>query len=142
MQKNEIGKIAKKFWMEIPNHFSHVQLGNFVVMPNHMHGILILEGCPGLSNTLESNKHTKAKSLTKNEFGGKNDRWNSGSVGVIVNQYKRIVTINARKLNPIFGWQSLFNDHIIRNSISYERIQKYIENNPKKWQDDVDNGKR
>ena len=43
MQLSEIGKLAEKFWCEIPNHFPIVQLGNFVVMPNHVHGILIID---------------------------------------------------------------------------------------------------
>ena len=42
MQLSEIGKLAEQFWLEIPNHFPMVELGNFVVMPNHIHGILIM----------------------------------------------------------------------------------------------------
>ena len=42
MQLSEIGKLAEQFWLEIPNHFPFVELGNFVVMPNHVHGILIM----------------------------------------------------------------------------------------------------
>ena len=142
MHHNEIGKFAEEFWMEIPNHFAHVQLENFVVMPNHTHGILILEGCAGLSSSGDGNKQTEPKSKSKIRIGGKNEKWNPGSVGVIINQYKRIVTINARKKNPSFGWQPKFNDHIIRNTISFERIQNYIKNNPQKWEDDIFNGKR
>jgi REP element-mobilizing transposase RayT len=142
MHLNDIGKFAEEFWMEIPNHFAHVQLENFVVMPNHTHGILILKGCAGLSSSSDTNKQAEPKSKSKIRIGGKNENWNPGSVGVIINQYKRIVTINARKKNPSFGWQPKFNDHIIRNSISFERIQNYIENNPQKWEDDIFNGKR
>ncbi|PWH86441.1 transposase [Brumimicrobium oceani] len=142
MCKNEIGEFAENFWLEIPNHFEHVQLENFVVMPNHTHGILILESCVRPSNSVGDTKPRNPKSAAKIKFGGKNENWNSGSVGVIINQYKRIVTINARKINPSFGWQPKFNDHIIRNSISFDRIQNYIKNNPQKWQDDVFNGKR
>lgn len=43
MQLSEIGKLAAQFWHEIPNHFPMVELGNFVVMPNHIHGILIID---------------------------------------------------------------------------------------------------
>lgn len=144
MNKNEIGEFAENFWMEIPNHFAHVKLGSFVVMPNHTHGILILEGCAGLSNTIDDSgqPEIEPKSDSKSRIGGKNENWNPGSIGVIVNQYKRIVTINARKTNISFGWQPKFNDHIIRNSISFERIQNYIENNPQKWQEYIFNGKR
>ena len=40
---NQIGLLAEKYWMEIPRHFPCVELGNFVVMPNHIHGILIVD---------------------------------------------------------------------------------------------------
>ena len=46
MQLSEIGKLAEQYWMEIPNHFSFIELGNFVVMPNHVHGILIINNIP------------------------------------------------------------------------------------------------
>ena len=42
MHLSEIGKLAEKYWLEIPEHFPFVELGNFVVMPNHFHGILII----------------------------------------------------------------------------------------------------
>ena len=43
MQLNDAGKLAEQYWLEIPNHFPFIELGNFVVMPNHMHGILIID---------------------------------------------------------------------------------------------------
>jgi len=64
------------------------------------------------------------------------EKWKLASVGVIVNQNKRIVTINARKINTCFGWQSRFYDHIIRNNDSFQRIANYMVNNPTKWNDD------
>ena len=51
----------------------------------------------------------------------------------MINQYKRIVTINARKLNPKFTWQTRFHDHIIRNDESLKHIREYTTNNPTKW---------
>ncbi|ALU74692.1 transposase [Tenacibaculum finnmarkense] len=43
MLLNDIGELAKKYWLEIPNRFSFITLGNFIIMPNHMHGILIID---------------------------------------------------------------------------------------------------
>jgi len=54
--------------------------------------------------------------------------WNHGSLGVIINQYKRICT--ARKINPDFAWQSRYHDRIIRNMDEYYMIIKYIIENP------------
>ncbi len=132
MQLSQIGKIVNKFWHEIPNHFSFVKLDAFVIMPDHIHGIIIIDkndatvvGTPNLGVPTNTNTNN-----TKQKTGGKNPKWKSGTLGSIINQYKRICTINARKINPDFGWQSRFYDHIIRNEKSYNNISKYIVNNP------------
>ena len=133
MQLNDIGSFAEKFWMEIPKHFSFIELANFVVMPNHVHGVLNINKLLIDSDDIISPKVCVPEKTTN---GGLNERWKSGSIGVIINQYKRIVTINARKINPNFGWHPRFYDHIIRSSTSFERIQNYIENNPINWNKD------
>jgi hypothetical protein len=68
--------------------------------------------------------------------GGKNEKWKPNSIGSIINQFKRIVTINARKIHADFAWQSRFHDHIIRDNESFQRIQTYIANNPLNWNKD------
>jgi REP element-mobilizing transposase RayT len=123
MHLNETGQLAEKFWMEIPAHFPFVELGNFVVMPNHFHGILII-----------NESTTPPETIKKN--GGKNEKWKPNSIGSIINQFKRIVTINARKIHADFAWQSRFHDHIIRDNASFHRIQTYIANNPLNWNKD------
>ncbi|MFC6096659.1 transposase [Flavobacterium qiangtangense] len=115
MQLSDIGKLAVQFWLEIPNHFQSVELGNFVVMPNHVHGILII------NSNLRSQK----------------EQFSASTISTMVGSYKSIVTKMSRQKNTDFGWQSRFHDHIIRNSESYERIQNYIENNPANWKEDA-----
>ena len=112
MTRSEIGEIAYNYWNKIPEHFPLVQLSGFVVMPNHIHGILMI-------------KHTDLQHKVATELG------------VIINQYKRICTINARKIYPSFAWQSRFHDRIIRNDKSFHTISEYIENNPANWIDDT-----
>jgi REP element-mobilizing transposase RayT len=152
MQLNELGKNAVQFWMEIPNHFPFIELGNFVVMPNHTHGILIIDKpvdnravdtpnveMPNLgisTGCISTGLSTDIPQKPKPKNGGKIDEWKPGTIGVIVNQYKRMVTIHNRKINPNFAWQSNYHDHIIRNSKSFENIQNYIENNPAQWKED------
>ncbi|MBA3901569.1 MAG: transposase [Bacteroidetes bacterium] len=167
MQLNEIGQLAQKYWLEIPIHYPFIELGNFVVMPNHTHGILIINKPGGgivddttvadidtdmdrdidmamdtdivetpklgvsTNDTIDTNDITIAPKI-----GGKNEKWKPNSIGSILNQYKRIVTINARKIHAGFTWQSRFHDHIIRDAQSFERIQTYIENNPLNWKED------
>ncbi len=136
MRLSETGKIAHNFWIEIPDHFPFVKLGEFVVMPNHVHGIVIIdklenhEGMPNLGNDVET-PNLGVSTPTKN--GGKNEQWKPGTLGVIINQYKRICTINARKINTEFGWQTRFHDSIIRNDLAFHTISNYIINNPSKW---------
>ncbi len=135
MMLNEIGQLAEKFWFEIPMHFPFVKLGNFVVMPNHVHGILIVDKSVDdmdndLVEMLQCNISTMP--ITINEQMSKISP-KPGSISTIVRSYKSVVSKYAHKINPNFKWQSLFYDHIIRNSASFNRIQKYIENNPKNW---------
>jgi len=63
-------------------------------------------------------------------------KWKPATLGVIINQYKRICTINARRIHADFAWQSRFHDHIIRNNESFEKIKSYIIENPLQWNDD------
>ncbi|MBL0051771.1 MAG: transposase [Bacteroidetes bacterium] len=137
MQLTEIGKLAEKFWMEIPEHFPFIELGNFVVMPNHTHGILIIDKSIFSESTVPTVcPRRDAQFGVSTTIGGKNEKWKPGTIGVIINQYKRICTINARKIDAGFDWQPRFHDHIIRDAKSFERIQNYIATNPQNWKGD------
>jgi hypothetical protein len=74
--------------------------------------------------------------ITPKKQGGTNDKWYAGTLGVIINQFKRICTIESRKIHADFAWQTRFHDHIIRNDAEYQRIENYIINNPKNWNED------
>lgn len=63
-------------------------------------------------------------------------RWKPGTLGVIINQYKRKCTIGARTILKNFGWQSRFHDHIIRDEDEFQRVSEYIRNNPANWKND------
>ncbi len=147
MNLSDIGLLANKFWLEIPNHFPFVELGAFVVMPDHMYGIIIInktERTDVASSNLDDatsnldDATSKLDDATSNldvvtSTGAAKQKWQPQTLGVIVNQYKRIVTIKARKLDMDFAWQPLYYDHIIRNNLSFHRISKYIDDNPIKW---------
>ncbi|WP_165730037.1 transposase [Polaribacter sp. 20A6] len=138
MQLNEIGKLAEKYWLEIPQHFPFVELGNFVIMPNHTHRILIIDKqiIDKQIETLQCNVSTGDKNI-----GAKNEQMakispKPGSISTIIRSYKSVVSKNARKIDQYFGWQSRFHDHIIRNNISFNKVQNYITNNPLMWNED------
>ncbi len=125
MQLSKLGEFAHNFWYEIPNHAKNVELGEFVVMPNHIHGILILNG------NGEMDVETLLATSLQSKISPK-----SNSVSAIIRSYKSAVTKNARHLKPEFKWQARFYDNIIRNEESYQRISHYIKNNPAKWEQD------
>ena len=117
-------------------------MGEFVVMPNHIHGILILNNPhnPGREKAcLVSTTNNGTNSANPNtRLIGRNRFQNQGknTISSIVGGYKSAVTKHARRLGFDFYWQSRFHDHIIRNEKSYLRIAEYVINNPLNWSDD------
>jgi putative transposase len=144
MQLSQVGVIADILWYEIPHHAKNVELGAFVVMPNHIHGILILTGDDddNGNDNVDVNVNAETghalslpitnKTIAQQRFQniGKN------SVSSIVGSYKSAVTKHANRLGYEFAWQTRFHDHIIRDKTSFEKISNYIINNPANWQDD------
>ena len=63
----------------------------------------------------------------------KNKKWKSGTIGVVINQFKRVCTINIRKINPTFSWQTRFYDRVIRDEKESQNIRNYIYYNTTKW---------
>ena len=84
MKLNEIGELAQKFWMEIPQHFPFVVLDEFVVMPNHMHGIICVSKTVDPPKFVDAPKSEDAPKLGASSDAKKN--WSPGSLGVIINQ--------------------------------------------------------
>jgi putative transposase len=155
---NEIGEFANKFWHEIPKHFEYVKLGNFIVMPNHVHGIIIIDKPNNCGGSDRDNACIVPAEInppptrieTENDIEilirktiGQLRCQNQGknTISSIVGSYKSVVSKNAHVLNPNFAWQSRFWDHIICNRESYNNIQNYIKNNPKNWEKDTFNNK-
>ena len=146
MQLNEMGLLAKKYWLEIPKHFPSVELGNFIIMPNHIHGILILHATNTLE-TLQSGNENNLETLQCNVSTlsstniGANAQMakitpRAGSVSTIIRSYKSVVAKNAHYIHADFNWQTRFHDHIIRDARAFETIQNYIANNPSNWEKD------
>ena len=104
---NETGEIVKKHIHQLSDYYQSVSVDKFVVMPNHIHMILVL-----------------------------NEERNP-SVSQIIALFKTGVTKELRKKSPEFKvWQRSFHDHIIRTQASYEKIWLYIEANPMNWDKD------
>jgi len=150
-----IGIIANILWYEIKNHAQNIDLDEFVVMPNHVHGILILKNChyQNIENGVNSDgaivETLHATSLPPNETtfpqptapSPKNKFMSEispkpGSVSTIIRSYKSAVSKHAHRLGFVFAWQERFYDNIIRDKESFQTISEYIVNNPGKWKDD------
>ena len=138
----EIGQLAYQFWKEIPDHFPSIELGNFVIMPNHVHGILTIHGY-NKNIIWDGNKPTNDMDdeNDNDDSKSKNEKMTKispkpGSISTIIRSYKSVVSKHSKQFDSNFGWQSRFHDHIIRNQHSFYVIQKYIYNNPKNWEND------
>ncbi len=127
-----IGEIAHQFWKEIPDHFSYVKLDAFIVMPNHLHGVLILtDHCRGVqSNAPDLTTANYYKSISPKQ----------GTLSVIIRTFKAAVTAQCRRRKYHFpGWQRNYYEHIVRNEDVLGRIREYIVSNPLQWQFDREN---
>ncbi len=141
-----IGEIAERFWLEIPAHFPNTDLDEFVIMPNHVHGIIILRDVVAAQHAAPLPEH-KAAALPDNHAAPLPDAPITpkhlpapGSLSAIIRSYKSAVTRWAGKNGyPSFAWQPRFYDHIIRNEQSLQSIRLYIRNNPLNWALDEEN---
>jgi len=114
-----LGQSATDCWGAIPDHFPFVVLDGFVAMPNHVHGIIIIDKPHGGGD------------CGLNKFGPQ-----SKNLASIVRGYKIGVTKFARQHDIPFKWQARYHDRVIRNVDEYERIRQYIYENPQKWDED------
>jgi REP element-mobilizing transposase RayT len=130
---SESGWIAFKLWFVLSEHFSFVSLDEFVVMPNHIHGIVIIES-PDIVGTLHATSlqnETSRRSI-QNEFMSCISP-KPGSLATVVRSYKSAVSKNIHLFDPDFSWQPRYYDHLIRSNRELDRIRDYIINNPLKW---------
>jgi len=123
---NEIGGLVYNDWLNIPNRNPNIQLGEFIVMPNHIHGLLIL------NNDVETFRETSLR--TNHSMSKISPKPNS--ISRIVRSYKSGIKNHLNKQKTEFAWQTRFHEHIIRNSQSFSRISNYIRTNPNTWSTD------
>jgi len=144
MALNDAGLMIDKIWHEIPNNFANTQLNEFVIMPNHIHGIIkISVGAPLVGAQNSGNAKNKTGQTQTGQPQGI-----APTVGDIAGAFKSLTTnqyIKMVKKNilPPFDkklWQRNYWEHIIRNDNEYQRIAQYITDNPQKWALDKLNG--
>ena len=130
-----IGNIVKRYWLEIPEHFQDVKLDEFIIIPNHVHGIVIINNqyCRDAINGVS----TDSGGITR----AHNPMLSENSLSKIIRWYKGRCTFEINKIQRkfCFTWQSRFYDHIIRNEKSLQKIREYINNNTLRWDIDENN---
>ncbi len=147
MRLNAWGQIVEQCWREIPIHFPHVALDAFVVMPNHIHGIIVIGDVGAthaspLHQTSASPLQPTSPSPLPPSHPVHPTGPSQGSVGAIVGSFKSVTT---RRINALRGtpgapvWQRNYYEHIIRNEPSLQRIREYIAMNPLRWHLDREN---
>jgi len=130
---NEYGKIVEEEWHKTKQMRQGVDLDAFIVMPNHIHGILVLMGIP-ISTDRRGTMH-RAPTPRFEQFG----RPTSNSIPTIIRGIKSSVTQRINHLRGTHGqpvWQRNYYEHVIRNEIDLEEIREYIQDNPLKWLED------
>lgn len=149
MKLNRNGQIVRDAWYDLKNHYQHVELGAFVIMPNHAHGIIVLvdddrrggssasgginlpdESNAGIGNV--PNNQTRPYAKTKPRHG----------LPEIVRAFKSFSARRINRLRHTDGipvWQRNYYEHIIRNDDDYNRIHRYIESNLSMWAEDDEN---
>jgi putative transposase len=150
---NKFGKIVENSWLQIRGHFKNIELDRYVIMPNHIHGIINI--CRGLihqtrnnqtrNNQTDNNPNNKQNNILTGMINHAPTNWmltknNKITLGKIIRHFKAYTArmIHDATMNN-FKWQRSFYDHIIRNDESLNIIRQYIANNPKTWHNDIEN---
>ncbi|HEY9597045.1 MAG TPA: transposase [Cyanophyceae cyanobacterium] len=167
MHLNLVGMTVKAVWESLPHHFPLIELDAFVIMPNHVHGVIVIIGSDGNCNPNRNNNlnphlnsccrgeafvfgcnDTPPESLSTNAspFPASNDTspprgTQSGSIGAILQNFKSVATRRVNRITRNSGtlWQRNYHEEIIRNEKAYENIRRYIMENPLTWDEDEEN---
>ncbi len=138
-----IRRLAEACWQAIPDHAPAVVLDEWVVMPNHLHAVIVINADPGRgvqlnAPTTPNARATEASRDPDDPFSTMSPRRNT--LSVILRTYKAAVTTACRNAHrPEFAWQRNYYDHIVRNERELNAIRRYIRDNPLRWALDRDN---
>ena len=133
MVLSPVGETAAHCWREIPRHHAGIKLDEFVIMPDHMHGIVVICNPVVVVETVHAPSLQQQRGKpTMSEISPK-----AGSLGVIVRSFKSAVTRHAGLAGfKNFSWQARYYDHIVRDEHSLCNIRQYIIDNPARWEQD------
>ncbi|MBA2286050.1 MAG: transposase [Ktedonobacteraceae bacterium] len=120
MHLNNMGFLIREVWASLPTRYMGLSLDEYIIMPNHMHGIIVLSDVYPHQGQIE------------------NKEWKTPSLSKIIRTFKWASAYQVHaQITEKFTWQSDFYDHIVRNEVDLERIRRYIIDNPVRWMEDT-----
>jgi putative transposase len=141
---NRNGYIVKQCWRDLPNYYDNCKLDSFIIMPNHIHGIIQIKGYKYKSvkkiyDNNEIGNVSNVETIHESSLWVKYRRKMllSKIVGKFKMRTSKIINFNNSKIH--FQWQKSYYDHIVRDEDDLNRIRNYIQNNPIKWNWDRNN---
>jgi putative transposase len=148
MVLNDAGEMIVRWWMELPNKFPNVNVDIFVVMPNHFHGIIFINDSVDVGDDLcvvPQGEH--AGSPRQIDSPRQNQQRQNAPLSQMIQWFKTMTTneyirgVKNLGWKPFNGkvWQRDYYEHIIRNQSAADRIARYIESNPARWNEDKEN---
>ena len=164
MSLGDYGRVVATMWQRIPRHFPHVGLDEWVVMPNHVHGIIVILGAPGRGDAfLVISFGRGGRFIWRNTFLSGATTWECiaptsgssgaptsglpgaltrGSLGAIVGNFKSVTARRINQMRKTPGapvWQRNYYDRVIHDDEVLQEIRRYILENPRKWELDREN---
>lgn len=134
MRLNAHGRVVESEWLRTAEVRPNVELDAFVVMPNHLHGILIIRN--DAQSRVGASRHVGASQRLAPTGPV------AGSLGAIMAQFKSICTKRINRTRHTPGapvWQRNYYERIVRNERELNAIRQYIRHNPARWADDMEN---
>jgi REP element-mobilizing transposase RayT len=143
MRLNDAAEIVREQWLRTEQMRPNVELDAFVIMPNHVHGIIVIhESCRGEASVVEIHGSNTPSKSDASPLRQRPNGTQPGSLSAIVQNFKSISTrkMNAARDAPGMPvWQRGYYEHVVRNEAELMAIGEYIEGNPARWDDDENN---
>lgn len=164
MSLGDYGRVVATMWQRIPRHFPHVGLDEWVVMPNHVHGIIVILGAPGTGDAFPGGRSREegvtpdeSTAATEGDYeeciaptsgssgaptSGLPGALTRGSLGAIVGNFKSVTARRINRMRKTPGapvWQRNYYDRVIHDDEVLQEIRRYILENPRKWELDREN---
>ncbi len=136
---NRFGYVVEEDWIQTKEIRKYVDLDYYVIMPNHLHGVIIIE--QSIENGRDESNSPTGDESGRMQYAPTNDKFKSPShsLGAIVRGFKSSVTKRLKELSgnsELKIWQRNYYEHIIRNELDIQNIRQYITLNPLKWEID------